>query len=145
MVVLYNLPFSQINKFNASHDDKGRFASGGGISAKGANTFKRGFSMHNLNEHFGSGGQHDHTAQYRKAGIKTKELFEKEALGLIQSACDNDILGYKNAKGQIVRYRISTNDFVKGHPRKGIATMFKPKSGIKYYTRKLAEEGIEND
>lgn len=99
------------------------------ISAVGANKFEKGFSKHNLDEHWG--GTHDHSAEY--PGY-TKEQYAERALELVQSAADGkNVLGYKNSCGQVVRYDINKNDFVIGRPSEGIATMFKPKRKRKYF------------
>ena len=64
----------------------------------------------------------------------------------MQSPADGKkILGYKNSLGQIIRYDVDKNDFVKGNPKKGIFTMFKPEKGKKYFDEKLKEEGIQDD
>ena len=48
-----------------------------------------------------------------------------------------------------MRYRVSTNDFVKGYPQTGIATMYKPKGNhekeLKYYQNQLQKEGERHD
>ena len=67
-------------------------------------------------------------------------------LKLVQSSTSDDILGYKTKELSVVKYRCSTNDFVKGYPKTGIATMFKPKDGEEYFKRRLRkEEGIQHD
>lgn len=111
------------------------------VSATGTNVFKKGFSKENLDIHFGKKGKH--TAEYPGWSA---EKYEKEALKLVQSAVSDDILGYKTSKGAVARYRISTNDYVKGYPKTGIATMFKPKNPERYYKNRLkAEKGVEYD
>lgn len=110
------------------------------ISAVGANKFEKGFSEHNLAEHWG--GTHDHSEQY--PGF-TKEQYAQRALELIQSAADGEnILGYKNARGQVARYDVKNNDYVIGRPAQGIATMFKPSDGRKYFIRRLKKKDITN-
>ena len=107
------------------------------VSALGANKFSQGFSEENLNEHWG--GSHDHSAEYE--GF-TKEQYAARALELIQSAADGkNILGYKLKDGTIIRYDVKANDFVKGRPDIGIATMFKPKSKAQYFHNKKRLEG----
>lgn len=111
------------------------------ISATGENKFKKGFTKNNLEVHFGVNGKH--TKEYPGW---TKEKYNEEALKLVQSATSDDILGYKRKDGSVVRYRISTNDYVAGYPNDGIATMYKPRDGIAYYNRRLKkEDGITND
>lgn len=73
------------------------------------------------------------------------EDYNDYALKLIQQAVSDDILGYKTEQGAIVRYRVSTNDYVKGYPTSGIATLFKPANGVEYYKRHLRKEGIVDD
>lgn len=110
-------------------------------SATGKNEFKNGFSEKNLEKHFDK-----HSDEYvnRLKGF-TKETYNETALELVQSAVSEDIVGYRTENGAVVRYQISTNDFVKGYPNRGIATMFKPKDGYKYYMRQLKKEGILDD
>ena len=107
------------------------------VSATGANRFTQGFSEDNLAEHWY--GSHSHMDQYPEFSM---EQYAERALELIQSPTDARILGYKNAKGQITRYDTVTNDFVKGRPDLGIATMFKPTAGIRYYEAWKKKEGI---
>lgn len=151
-----NLEKPQLNitkeeRANPNHDKSGKFAAGGKfisksidnsnsggimksspkISALGENKFKRGFSEHNLEKHWS--GESSHKEQYPEF---TKQQYAKRALELIQSKADGkNILGYKNSKDQVIRYDTKTNDFVKGKPDKGIATMFKPSGGISYYKK----------
>lgn len=106
------------------------------ISAVGANKFEKGFSKHNLDEHWG--GTHDHSAEY--PGY-TKEQYAERALQLVQSEADGkNILGYKNSNGQIARYDVKTNDYVIGRPSEGIATMFKPKRERQYFMDLMEDE-----
>lgn len=110
-------------------------------NSQGKNVFRMGFSEKNLQKHF-----EKHGREYPNI---TKEEYDAIALELIQSETSDDILGYKTSNGAIVRYRISTNDFVKGYPNTAIATMFKPKgsseAGYAYYLRQLKMEGILDD
>ena len=122
-----------------------------GVSAKGANKFAKGFqNKQKRNNHFSK-----HKSEYIDDNITTAEQYEKRALSLAQSSCNETILGYKNAKNEIVRYDSLTNDFVKGNPDKHIFTMFKPcydeikkgnkKAGLEYFLGELSKEGIEKD
>lgn len=70
----------------------------------------------------------------------TKDQYAKRALQLVQSAMSDTILGYKTSENEVVRYDKVTNDFAKGHPEKGIKTMFKPDDGEEYFKRKLKKE-----
>lgn len=108
-------------------------------SPKGKNTFKCGFSEKNLDKHW-TGGKSNHSKEYPDL---SKDEYAKRALELIQKPVGKNIEGYANASGQIVRYDKENNDFVKGHPQKGIATMFKPKRKLDYFLDKMKEEGIE--
>lgn len=122
-----------------------------GTSAKGANKFTNGFkNKQKRNNHFSK-----HKSEYVGDNITTPEQYEKRALELAQSSCNQTILGYKNAQGEIVRYDTLKNDFVKGNPEKHIFTMFKPcydeikkgnkKAGLEYFLGELSKEGIEKD
>ena len=79
----------------------------------------------------------------------TAEEYNRRALDLVQSPVSKDVLGYKTMDGAVVRYRISTNEFVKGYPQGGIATMYKPKGdpkkGLQYYQNQKKKEGVLND
>ncbi|MGI5885525.1 MAG: phage portal protein [Candidatus Spyradocola sp.] len=130
-------------KFNGSVSEGGGAAAASDapeVSATGANRFEKGFSKRNLDAHWD--GEHTHKEQY--PGM-TKEQYAQRARQLIEKPVGKGILGYKNSSGQIVRYDSKTNDFVKGRPDKGIATMFKPSKGRDYYERKKAEEGIDDE
>jgi len=64
-------------------------------------------------------------------GMSMPEYVQK-ASELVRSAVGGDILGFKESDGAIVRYNKATRDFVKGYST-GVATMFKPSSGIEYF------------
>lgn len=134
-------------RMNSNHDPKnGRFTSGNSsksidksaesgimkssdddyISAKGPNTFDKGFSKINLVNHWYGNDDpliHSHKDDYEKRGYDMKGYGEL-ALDLIQKPVGNGIEGHKTKDGFVVRYDTKTGDFVKGHPKKGIATMF---------------------
>ena len=123
-------------------------------SAKGKNKFVKGFrNKQALNNHWQNGRTHQ--KEYADDGITTPEQYEKRALELVQSACSETVLGYKNSLGQVIRYDVLTNDFVKGNPQRGIFTMFKPyhekvkagdkDAGLRYFYEWLEKEGIETD
>lgn len=143
---------------NPNHDPKtGRFTTGsnsgltGGsksgnlqsskdVSATGENRFEEGFTEKNLERHFKKHGN-----DYPDMSM---EEYDDYAMNLVQSAVSKDILGYKTADGAVVRYRVSSNDFVKGYPKGGIATMYKPRGdgskGLEYYKRKKKEESVDD-
>lgn len=112
------------------------------VSANGGNKFEKGFSGENLKRHFNKHGTKDYPGM-------SEEEYNRYALKLVQSKVTKDILGYKTMDNAVVRYKISTNDFVKGYPKTGIATMYKPKGdkakGYKYFLNKQKEEGIIDD
>ena len=136
-------------RYNDKHDPKtGKFASkdGGnlptssqeGPSPTGANEFEvKGFvNKQKLNNHW-----KDHGEEYKKEGIiTTKEAYEKRALQLIESPVGGSIKGHIDKDGHVVRYDEKTNDFVKGNPKKGIFTMYKPKESGVYYDRQKKED-----
>jgi pyocin large subunit-like protein len=71
--------------------------------------------------------------------------YVSQAGDLARSAIGGDIDGYKAADGGIVRYNKLTNDYAKGFIN-GVATMYKPKDGIDYFTRAMQREGgTQND
>lgn len=130
-------------RFNPNHDpNSGRFTSGGAgtLSPTGANTFEvKGFvNKQKLNNHWQNG--RTHRKEYEKDGITTKEAYEKRAVGLIESPVGGSIKGHIDKDGHVIRYDEKTNDFVKGSPKKGIFTMFKPTEGKAYYDNKRKED-----
>ncbi|MCC8135610.1 MAG: hypothetical protein LIO40_02910 [Ruminococcus sp.] len=118
-------------------DERGRFTDSTGSSPSGANDFKiKDFrNKQKLNNHWNK-----HSAEYTADGITNKNQFKKRALELIESKTGENILGHIDKDGVVVRYDIEKNDFVKGHPEKGIYTMFKPEEGQTYYDTKLKED-----
>lgn len=66
--------------------------------------------------------------------------YEAKALALCESAVGGDILGHADRNGFVIRYDRKTNDFAKGHPLKGVLTMFKPEQGETYYKRQRKED-----
>ena len=80
------------------------------ISAKGRNEFTiKGFkSKQVLNNHF-----EKHKNEYVVDGITTAEQYEKRALELVQSSCNENILGYKNKHGQVIRCDIVKKEILK--------------------------------
>ena len=130
-------------RFNPNHDPtNGRFTSGsvGTLSPTGANSFEvKGFvNKQKLNNHWQNG--RTHRKEYEKDGITTKEAYEKRAVELIESPVGGKIMGHIDKDGHIIRYDEKTNDFVKGSPKKGIFTMFKPTEGKAYYDNKRKED-----
>ena len=103
-------------------------------SSTGANPDIPGFSDKNLEKHFGSNLESDHSQQY--TGF-TKEQYAQRAVELARSPVGNGIEGYKSARGKfagsIVRYDSSTNDWVRAYIASGVATMFKPDEGAEYF------------
>ena len=147
-LIFKGLKENLVFKENPYHDEKGRFASkNGGVAASNngdAVVFKKGFSYNNLKNHWYGNEEkriHSHKNEYK--GMSMKEYGER-ALSLIQKPT-NGIKGYTNGKGQVIRYDPKTNDFVKGNPQKGIATMFKPTNGYKYYKgQEQLKKGIDD-
>jgi hypothetical protein len=97
------------------------------ISPSGANKFKvKGFaSPRKFDKHW-----KDHQKDY--PGL-TKEQYAKRALDLLQKPVGGSIIGHVNQDGVVVRYDAATNEFAKGHPDKGIKTLYKPTRGKDYY------------
>ena len=110
-------------------------------SATGANPDLPGFTVRNLDKHFGSKFGSDHSNQYTHF---TKEQYAQRAHGLVKSPVSDNVLGYKTSGGDVVRFDESTNDFVKGS-KNGIRTMFKPEEGTKYFERQMLRDGGATD
>lgn len=121
--------------------ESGTIKSSQKVSATGANRFEKGFSKANLRRH-----TQKHGSDYPDF---SPEEYNQYALELVQRPVSEDVLGYKAADGAIVRYRVSTNDFVKGYLDGGIATMYKPKGnpekGLRYFLKKQSEESVDDD
>jgi len=85
-----------------------------------------------------------HLKHLRKDGCypgMSLEEYIKRAGELARSAVGGDIVGYKIAEGDaVVRYNRATNDFAKGFDT-GVATMFKPSGGERYYQKQFNEDG----
>ena len=110
------------------------------VSPSGANTFiVRGFkNRQKLMNHWQNG--RTHRDEYPDFTI---EQYVQRALELLEQPVSDNVLGHADKYGHVIRYDKMTNDFAKGHPYKGIVTMFKPDDGINYYeTRK--KEDIEH-
>ena len=104
------------------------------ISPSGENKFLvRGFKNRQaLLNHWQNGRTHNE--EYPDF---TMAQYEQRVLELLEKATDKNILGHIDKSGYITRYDKENNDFAKGHPYKGIVTMFKPIDGLNYYFRAL--------
>ena len=141
---------TDFNEAEHPRDKNGQFTDGnasktGGsssqVSATGANKFEVGFTAKNLDKHWG--GKSDHSPQYPNM---TKEQYAERALSLIQSPTSKTILGYKTPRGEVVRYDTQSGDFVKGFPKTGIKTMFKPDDAEDYFLRhKRIDKGVDTE
>ena len=70
----------------------------------------------------------------------TKEQYVARAVELAQKPTGNGILGHVDINDQVIRYDTATNDFVKGHPRRGVIVMFKPEERLEYYIWRKRED-----
>lgn len=114
------------------------------ISATGRNKmYKRGFINEDAEKHhWGGGGTHDHSSQYKQDGIVTFDQYIDRACELLESQCvSGGIRGFATIDGYICRYDPYKNDYVVGHPLIGIRTMFKPTKGAVYYEFKRKKGG----
>lgn len=75
--------------------------------------------------------------------FKSKEEYLKAGVDLLESQTSKSILGHLNREGQIIRYDVVRNIFVKGSIERGIYTMFKPKNGKAYY-KFMKRKDLEN-
>lgn len=137
-------------------DKDGKFSSAGGnndlnnpprnvkITATGKNKmYKRSFINEEAERHhWGGGGAHDHSGQYKRDGIVTFKQYIDRACELLESKCvAGGIRGFATSDGYICRYDPRKNDYVVGHPLIGIRTMFKPDKGAAYYEFKRKKGG----
>lgn len=98
-------------------------AGDGGPSPTGANTFEvQSFrSKQKLNNHW-----KDHQADYADDDrVNSKGDYLKVALALLESPVGGSIRGHVDGQGNVIRYDKDTKDFAKGHPKKGVTTMYK--------------------
>lgn len=104
------------------------------ISPSGENKFLvRGFqNRQKLMNHWKNG--RTHSDEYPEF---TMEQYEQRALELLEQATSEKIFGHADKNNYLIRYNSEENDFAKGHPYKGIVTMFKPIDGENYYFRSL--------
>lgn len=109
------------------------------VSALGRNYFKNGFSADNLKRHWG--GSSDHSKEY--PNLSSAQQYNSYAIQILSSEADGkNILGYKMADGTVCRYKVSTNDYVKGNPiYDDIYTCFKPSNKSAYFHKKKREDG----
>ncbi len=109
-------------------------------SATGANKFTvRGFrNKQKLQNHWSNG--RTHKDEYKKDNILTAEQYERRALALLEMPTGGSVLGHLDKDGNVIRYDKIKNDFAKGHPAKGIITMFKPEEGYVYYINQKKED-----
>ncbi|MBR6705634.1 MAG: DUF1073 domain-containing protein [Clostridia bacterium] len=100
-------------------------------SATGANKLQRGFTPSQRKEH-----ETHRKEQYPDLSPKQ---YEQRGIDLCQQPVGGDIDGFLDSDGNIVRYRKSTNEFAKGHPQRGLMTLYKPKSsaenGYQYFLK----------
>ena len=117
------------------------------VSSEGRNEFRvKGFvNKQKRNNHWYGNSEKlvKRRSEYAKDGIVTVEQYEERALDLVQSSVGGDIVGYKNKHDQVIRYDKKRNDFVKGHPQKGVFTMFKPDDGAEYFERMKKLEAVK--
>ena len=96
----------------------------------------KGFEGAILDKHWD--GESSHKNMYPEF---TKEQYAQRARELLEMPTSKRIRGYViKSQGIIVRYDTKTKDYVKGHFREGIITMFKPSDEDAYYERKRKAE-----
>ena len=103
----------------------------------GANRLQvRGFSSRQkLMNHWKNGRTHqDEYPEF------TMEQYVERAVSLSEMPIGGDIFGHVDKDGIVVRYDRKENDFIKANVKKGIWTMFKPKTGEEYYQQMLKED-----
>ena len=106
------------------------------IDNTAAHKLVKGFEGKDLDEHWD--GSHSHKDQYPEF---TKEQYAQRARELLEMPTSKRIRGYViKAQGIIVRYDTVTKDYVKGHFKTGIITMFKPSDEDAYYERLRKKE-----
>lgn len=93
------------------------------------------WSETNLKEHFGGGGEHDHSAQYPGWSIDNYREWSK--LLLSHNPDDRTLFGVE-VRGFRLRYCPITGDFVKEDMAHGIITMFRPEREKDYYNDEVA-------
>ena len=101
-------------------------------SATGANKLSRGFTP-------SAAKLHEKHRKEQYSDLSPKE-YEKRGISLVEQPVGGDVDGFMDNDGNIVRYRKSTNEFAKGHPQRGLMTLYKPKgnaeNGYRYFLSK---------
>ena len=101
-------------------------------SATGANKLSRGFTP-------SAAKLHEKHRKEQYSDLSPKE-YEKRGISLVEQPVGGDVDGFIDNDGNIVRYRKSTNEFAKGHPQRGLMTLYKPKgnaeNGYRYFLSK---------
>ncbi len=128
-------PHRKNGAVNAGNTAGGKIRGVNDLSPSGVNTFTaRGFAnKQKLKNHWQNG--RTHREEYPE--FKTAEEYEAAALKLLETPCGGDIAGHLDKDGNVIRYNRKTNDFAKGHPDRGVISMFKPIFGEKYYLNML--------
>ena len=101
------------------------------IDNTAAHKLVKGFEGKDLDKHWD--GESSHKDLY--PGF-TKEQYAQRARELLEMPTSKRIRGYViKSQGIIVRYDTKTNDYVKGHFKTGIITMFQPDLKAVYYEK----------
>lgn len=99
------------------------------IDNTAAHKLVKGFEGKDLDKHWD--GESSHKDLYPEF---TKEQYAQMARELLEMPTSKRIRGYViKSQGIIVRYDTVTKDYVKGHFKTGIITMFKPDDEDAYY------------
>lgn len=77
----------------------------------------------------------EHFKHLIEYGDITPEEYLNIARELLSEDLSEDVEGFINDQGWLFKYRKSTNDFVIGHPKGTISTLFKPNEGYEYFLK----------
>ncbi len=85
------------------------------------------FAEGQLEKHFAK-----HAAEWGAPRLTQREYL-KRARALLEQDVGGPILGAVRANGDVLRYNVESNEFAVGAANGTIRTLFKPRSGLKYW------------
>lgn len=77
----------------------------------------------------------------KEYGNFTEQQYIDRAVELLNAPPEGNIKGFSGQNGKIYRYDIENNDFAVKNPDGTIATLFKPKAGMKYWKAQEEKHG----
>jgi len=83
-----------------------------------------------------------HIEKHKKDYPNFREAdYLNRAMELLKAPLSESVKGFKLSNGKIYKYDMENNDFAVSNPDGTIATLFKPKKGLKYWERQVEKYG----